>query len=293
MMRTLLTALALIGAVGVLPAVAGEPADGAAPGTPAYDEGSVPPKPALGWTGMLGEKEFKALHELRKGEVPELHGETIELAGGYAYLSLPEGEPPLPGIVVIHEWWGLNDNIRHWTDRLAADGYAAIAVDLYDGKVATTSDEAYETMMAVNDERALEILRAAFAFLKDDPRVKADRRGSIGWCFGGGWSLRLALAEPDLDACVMYYGRLVEDPEELSRIGASLCGIFANLDESIPPAAVDAFDKALTTAGVHHEIHRYDANHAFANPSGARYDFEAAADAWEKVRVFLAKNLKE
>jgi carboxymethylenebutenolidase len=245
------------------------------------------------WTGVLSEEEFKALHELRTGEAPELHGTMVDLAGGRAYLSLPaQGEAPFPGIVVIQEWWGLNDNIKLWSDRLAADGYAALAVDLYDGTVATTRDEAMAAVQSVEDERALEILKAGVGFLQDDPRVQAPRIGSIGWCFGGGWSLRLAVAEPELDACVIYYGRLIDDPAELAKIGAPLCGIFGNQDTGIPPEAVDAFDAALQEAGADYQIHRFDANHAFANPSSARYDEEAATAAWRVVVPFLAYHLK-
>jgi carboxymethylenebutenolidase len=218
----------------------------------------------------------------------------IDLAGGKAYLSLPAGgEGPFPGIVVIQEWWGLNDNIKLWSDRLAADGYAALAVDLYDGAVPTTPDEAMAAMQSVKDDRALEILKAGFDFLGSDARVKAAKVGCIGWCFGGGWSLRLALAEPELDACVMYYGRLVDDPAELAKMKAPLCAVFGNQDTGIPPDAVNAFDKALQAAGADYQIHRYDANHAFANPSSARYDQDAAAKAWSVVVPFLAYHLKQ
>jgi len=245
------------------------------------------------WTGVLSEEEFKALHELRTGEAPELHGTMIDLAGGRAYLSLPaEGEAPFPGIVVIQEWWGLNDNIKLWSDRLAADGYAAVAVDLYDGTIATTPDEAMAAMQSVQDARALEILEAGFDFLGTDPRVQAPKIGCIGWCFGGGWSLQLALAEPELDACVMYYGRLVNDPAELAKMKAPLCAIFGNQDTGSPPAVVEAFDAALQKAGVDYQIHRFDANHAFANPSSARYNQEAATAAWRVVVPFLANHLK-
>jgi carboxymethylenebutenolidase len=248
----------------------------------------------MAWTGVLGEEDFKALHELKAGEAPELHGTMVDLAGGKAYLSLPtEGEAPFPAIVVIQEWWGLNDHIKLWSDRLAADGYAALAVDLYDGALATTPDEAMAAMQAVKDDRALEILKAGFGFLGSDARVKAARIGCIGWCFGGGWSLRLAMAEPELDACVMYYGRLVDDPAELAKMKAPLCAVFGNQDTGIPPDAVDAFEKALQTAGADYQIHRYDANHAFANPSSARYDQEAAAKAWSVVVPFLAYHLKQ
>jgi carboxymethylenebutenolidase len=246
----------------------------------------------MGWTGVLDEESFKALHELRTDAAPELHGSMMDLAGGRAYLSLPAGEGPFPAIVVIHEWWGLNDHIKHWADRLAADGYAAIAVDLYEGKIATTSDEANAAMLAVDETRALEVLHAGYEFLGTDPRVMAPRRGSVGWCFGGGWSLRLAIAEPGLDAAVIYYGRLVDDAAQLAKIKASVCGIFGNLDQGIPPEAVSGFEKGLAAANVTHEIHRYDANHAFANPSGGRYEPEAAEAAWAAVREFLAHNLK-
>jgi carboxymethylenebutenolidase len=251
-----------------------------------------PAKPRLTWTGILSEDDFKSLHELRTGGVPELRGEMIDLASGKAYLSLPKGEPPHPGIVVIQEWWGLNDNIKHWSDRLAADGYAALAVDLYDGRIATTPDEASTYMQSVEESRAYEILHAAFDFLQSDSRIRASKRGSVGWCFGGGWSLNLALAEPELDCAVVYYGRLVEDPKELAKIRAKVCGIFGNQDRGIPPEIVNEFEKGLRAAGVDHEIHRYDAEHAFANPSSARYDHEAAKAAWKKVRKFLASNLK-
>jgi carboxymethylenebutenolidase len=260
--------------------------------TPAGGEEAAAPR-EMSWTGVLSEEEFQALHELKPEQGLQLHGEKIDLADGRAYLSLPDGEPPFPGIVVIQEWWGLNENIEHWSDRLAAEGYAAIAVDLYDGTVAKTPEEALATMQSVQDDRAYEILDAAFDFLADDPRVQAEKRGCIGWCFGGGWSLRMAIAEPDLDAAVIYYGRLVDDPAELGKIRAKLCCIFGNRDQGIPPDAVDAFESGLKAAKVDHEIHRYDANHAFANPSGARYDFESAEAAWRVVRSFLEQNLKE
>jgi len=266
------------------PAAADEPVAA----TPADEAKRTP----MGWTGILGEEKFKSLHVLSKDPAPPLHGGTIDLAGGKAYLSLPAGTGPFPALVVIQEWYGLNDHIRHWTDRLAADGYAALAVDLYDGTVATTSDAAMAAMKSVDESRAHEILAAARDYLRTDGRILAPTLGTIGWCFGGGWSLNCALAWPDLDACVIYYGRLVDDPEQVGKIGAAVCGVFGNRDEGIPPASVDAFAKALEAAGISHEIHRYDADHAFANPSGARYDQENASAAWEEVRVFLARELK-
>jgi len=247
-----------------------------------------------GPTGALSEDAFKALHQLRTDAAPAPRGSMIEVAGERAYLSLPEGAtPPIPGVVVIQEWWGLNDHIKHWSDRLAADGYAAVAVDLYGGKVADNPDSAMASMKAVDPTRAVEILRAAHAFLAADPRIRAARRGSIGWCFGGGQSLQLALHAPDLNAAVIYYGHPVTDPKPLAAIKAAILGIFGNRDQSIPPGMVNEFEAALKAAGVEHEIARYDADHAFANPSGAHYDQPNAAAAWEKTRAFLAKHLKQ
>jgi len=284
----LVALLALV--VGILAACERSASD---PGTTAPPaDGAEEPKP-LGNTGMLDEEEFKRLHELRDDQAPAPRGIEIEIAGSRAYLSLPESsKPPLPAVLVIHEWWGLNDHIRHWTDRLAADGYAALAVDLYGGKTADDARDAMKLMQSVDDARAQEILSAAHRFLREDPRIAATRRGVIGWCFGGGWSLQHAIATPDLDAAVFYYGRPVTDETALAKIHAQLLGVFANRDKSIPPEAVDEFALALKRAGKTIELHRYDAEHAFANPSGARYDVTAASDAWEHVREFLRKQLK-
>ncbi len=246
---------------------------------------------ATGWTGALDEAAFAALHELKEGEAPELRGELIEIGEDRAYLSWPPTGPVIGGIVVIHEWWGLNDHVMHWTDRLAADGYAAVAVDLYGGVVATTREQAMEAMQSVDEGRALSTLRAAHALLVSDERVQAERTASIGWCFGGGMSLKLALHEPELNAAILYYGRLVQDPEELASIEAPILGVFGNKDSSIPVESVDAFETAMREAGKSIEIAQYDAEHAFANPSSARYDAEHAAHAWERSRAFLAKHL--
>jgi carboxymethylenebutenolidase len=244
-------------------------------------------------TGILSEQEFAALHELTQAEAPPPKGIEIELAGAKAYLSLPAGaKAPLPGVVVIQEWWGLNGHIRHWTDRLAADGYAALAVDLYGGKVATTPEQAMALMKAVDDARAREILGAAHRFLAEDPRVKASKRGVIGWCFGGGWSLQHAIMQPDLEAAVIYYGRLETDPKVLATIEAPVMGVFGDQDEGIPPAAVEEFANAMKVAGESLALHRYDAPHAFANPSSANYDAKAAEDAWSNVRAFFGEHLR-
>lgn len=267
----------------------------ASPEAPASEESPTASSAASpGVTGALDEESFKKLHELDTAEAPPLKGTDIDLEGSTAYLSLPPGKTaPVPGVVVIHEWWGLNDHIRHYADRVAAEGYAALAVDIYAGKVATTPDEALAALKAVQPEHAVHVLHTAHTFLREDPRVAAPRRGTIGWCAGGGWSLQAAIHESDLDAAVIYYGPPVTDEAELAKINAKLLGIYGNQDQGIPPAAVDDFVAALGRAGKSIEVHRYDAVHAFANPSNPKYDPQAAGDAWIHVRDFFQRTLAQ
>jgi len=262
--------------------------DGTAPEPPAGTKQASP-------FGGLSEEEFAKLHQLKEGEAPAAKGTMVELADGtQAYLTLPAGaKPGLPAVIVIHEWWGLNSHIKHWADRLTLTGRAALAVDLYGGKAATDPKGASELMQAANKDpaKAVATLLAARDFVKTDSRVKAEKVGSIGWCFGGGMSLQLAINAPDLDACVMYYGFPVDDPKKLAAIKAPMLGVFANLDKAITPEKVATFDAALTTAGVKHAFFHYDANHAFANPSNPVYDAKSAADAWKHVQAFLDEHL--
>jgi carboxymethylenebutenolidase len=146
-------------------------------------------------------------------------------------------------------------------------------------------------MKAVDPAKARATIAAAIDKLATDPAIGATRLAVIGWCFGGGWSLQSALAFPRLDGAIMYYGQLETDPGKLSAIHGKLLGVFGNQDKGIPPAAVDKFDAALTKAGVTHEIYRYDAPHAFANPSNPKYDEVSAGDAWQHVLAFL-ENLR-
>ncbi|HEY1991896.1 MAG TPA: dienelactone hydrolase family protein, partial [Gammaproteobacteria bacterium] len=163
---------------------------------------------------------------------------------------------PLPGIIVIHEWWGLNDNIRKTADRLAGEGYEALAVDLYGGQSATTPEDATQYMKAVmaHKDAAKDNLRQAYAYLHD--REHATKLGVIGWCFGGGWSLQTALLFPEqLDAAVMYYGQPVTDVAQLKTLKMPLIGFFGEKDSGITVADVTSFQEALKQAGVDAEIH--------------------------------------
>lgn len=199
-----------------------------------------------------------------------------------------------PGIIVIHEWWGLNDNIRSMADQLAGEGYAALAVDLYGGKVADTPEAAVKLMKGVLSDTAAagSNLRQAYAYVHDT--LHAPRVGVIGWCFGGGWSLQTALMLPDqLNAAVMYYGRPVDNVAELSKLKMPLLGFFGEQDLGITIADVHAFEAALKDAHVNAQIHEYaGAGHAFANPSSGNYRPAAAADAWKRTLAFFARYLK-
>jgi carboxymethylenebutenolidase len=240
-------------------------------------------------TGAVSEEQFKAMHEPPTSPPQNLQGQTIDLGGTKAYLSLPPGKGPFPGIVVIHEWWGLNGNIEHWADRFTSLGWAALAVDLYGGTVATTQDQAMAAMKTVDDGKAAQTITAAIELLKTDPRIAAPKRAVIGWCFGGGWSLQTALAHPELDGAIIYYGQLETDPAKLAAIKARVLGVFGNQDKGIPPDAVNTFEAALKEAKVTAQVFRYDAPHAFANPSNPKYDQASASDAWSHVVAFLGE----
>ena len=196
---------------------------------------------------------------------------------------------------MVHEWWGLNDWVKEQASRLADQGYVALAVDLYRGKVAATPDEAHEIMRGVPEDRAQRDLHSAFQFLSSQPDVRKDRIGAIGWCMGGGYALDVALAEPTLAAAVIHYGHLATDPESLKKINASILGLFGAQDRGIPPADVHKFEKALKQMGKTIDVKIYDdAGHAFENPNNtAGYREADAADAWRRTVDFLGNTLKK
>jgi carboxymethylenebutenolidase len=211
------------------------------------------------------------------------------------FLAMPrDAAEPLPGLIVIHEWWGLNDNIRAMTRRLAGEGYVALAVDLYGGQTAATPEEARALMTAVvtDPDGARANLRQAYDYLTK--YAFAPAVGSIGWCLGGGWSLQTALLLPEeLDAMVMYYGQIEVDESRLATLRMPLLGHFAALDASIPVAQVVNFRSTLQRLGKTAEILIYPGtDHAFANSSGGTYDAEAAEEAWARTVEFLGRHLQ-
>jgi carboxymethylenebutenolidase len=200
-----------------------------------------------------------------------------------------------PGIVVIQEWWGLNDQIRGVADNLAAAGYRALVPDLYRGKVAVEAKEAEHLMTGLNfGDAAGQDIRGAVEFLKkDSPKV-----GVTGFCMGGALTLLSAVNVPEADACVAWYGYPPLEYVDASKIKAPLMGHWATQDEFFVIAKVDELEKKLREAGVKFEFHRYDAKHAFANETAdskglppLKYDAKAAELAWKRTMDFLAKNL--
>ncbi len=230
------------------------------------------------------------LFEGSRGDMA-VEAKDVTYSGNTGYLAKPKESGNYPGLVIIHEWWGLNDNIKQTAENLASHGYVVLAVNLYGKPAATVADEARQLMSLYDPEIGVSNMNAAVKFLEeqyDVPKV-----ASIGWCFGGGQSLNLALHNSDLDATVIYYGSLVSDKEQLSSINWPILGIFAGLDQGITAESVSAFEKSLDELGIPNEIHTYpNANHGFANPSGQRYAPEETKDAWEKTIQFLNSNLK-
>ncbi|MFQ6673807.1 MAG: dienelactone hydrolase family protein [Fidelibacterota bacterium] len=210
------------------------------------------------------------------------------------YLARPADDEMYPAIIVIHEWWGLNDNIRENARQFARSGYVALAVDLYEGKVASTPTEARRLAGRVGEhmKEAFQYLREAVHYLKSwTDHVVPDRIASVGWCFGGGWSYQMAKNDIGVKVSVIYYGRF--NPEDdLSNMRASILGHFAEEDRAIRVDSVREFQARLRTLSGNHEIFIYpNVGHAFANSTGRNYDREAAGLAWKRTILFLKRYL--
>lgn len=223
------------------------------------------------------------------GETLDYHGEAS------GYLALPEGAGPHPGVILIHEWNGLVDRVRQVADAFAAEGYVALAADLYSGR---TGANPQENMALVRETLAdpdaiIANLDAAAAHLKQ----RSDTTGkiaAIGWCYGGGVALSYALGSEHHDATAIFYGRLLDDPERLAQIRHEVYGTFAGQDRGIPVEAVERFVEALRGAGVENDVHIYDpVQHGFwlyvdRDPEVNR---EPAADAWRRLKAYLERTL--
>jgi carboxymethylenebutenolidase len=193
-------------------------------------------------------------------------------------------------ILVIHEWWGLNDFVKRESEKIYNDlgNVNVIDLDLYDGKVATTREDAGKLMQAVNEDRAKAIINGAIAYTGPKAHI-----ATIGWCFGGGWSLQASLlAGKQAAACVMYYGMPEQDVNRLKTLNADVLGNFANKDQWINPKVVAKFADDMKKAGKKVYLHQYDADHGFANPSNPIYDSNATKDAYTNTIAFFKARLK-
>ena len=213
---------------------------------------------------------------------------------GSGYLALPAGGEKHPALIVIQEWWGLNDWVKQQADRFASQGYVALAPDLYRGKVATDANMAHELMRGMPQDRAMADLRGAFNYLAARKDVDMKHIGVIGWCMGGGYAIDFAIAEPRLAAAVMNYGHTVTDPATIAKLHAPLLGNFGADDRGIPPADVNAFEAALKKAGKPVDFKIYPgAGHAFMNPNNTGGYVEAASkDAWSRIDTFFRQHLR-
>ncbi len=240
---------------------------------------------------------------LATAERPALEVATQEVVYGTVkgrpvtgHLAYPvEAHGALPAIMVFHEWWGLNDNVKTMADRLAGQGYVVLALDMFGGEVATTPEQAKALVgKAFADEEALASnIRAALTYMEKE--TPASSVATLGWCFGGALSFRTATMFPDkIAATVIYYGHIDNDPKVLETLKMPILGIFGGADESIPVAGVREFEKNLHQLGKEAEVLVYDgAGHAFANPSGKNYRQVPAEDAWQKTLTFLDRHLNQ
>ena len=205
-----------------------------------------------------------------------------------AALALP-AQTPAPAVLLVHEWWGLNDQIKSVAAELAKQGYLALTVDLYDGKVTDQPDSARSYMQGVDSTVALETLVAWSGWLRQRSE-STGKLGTVGWCFGGGWSLNTGIATP-VDATVIYYGRVDRSVADLKRLRGPVIGHFASHDNWITADMVGQFEANMADAGKALTAYWYDAEHAFANPTNARYDQADAKLAWERTLAFYEENL--
>lgn len=225
----------------------------------------------------------------------------FEDAQGYLVypVSSTDSQGKLPAVVMIHEWWGLNQNIKDMANLLAKQGFVVLAADLYHGNVTDNPQVAMDLVqIARNDQNSsVANLQAAVKYLSLAPNVDSTKIASLGWCFGGGQSLQLALnsQEHPLAATILYYGTpLVTDKESLAKIKWPVLGIFGDNDQAIPIQEINQFRTSLNQSGITNEIEIYKGlGHAFANPSGDNYAPKETADAWERTLSFLKKYVVE
>jgi carboxymethylenebutenolidase len=252
-------------------------------------------------TLYFGGKETYAQTKNEKGEnsviMPGIKTTIVKYTSGKdtisSYLAVPEGAGPFPALIVIHEWWGLNDWVKKNAEDFADSGYVALAIDLYHGKSTSSPDEARMLSGSISQEQSAIDLSSAFNYLQNLKSVDKNKIGSIGWCMGGGYSLKAALNN-DLSVCVICYGRLVTDVETLKKIKGPVLGIFGENDQNINPTIVNSFEDSLNKAEIKSKIFIYPGvGHAFMNPHNLKlYDRTTTEKAWKEIYAFLNNHLK-
>ncbi len=228
---------------------------------------------------------------LARAAAAGLQDQSITTPGGTTVtgaLALP-ATTPAPTVLLIHEWWGLNDQIKAVAAEFAKTGYVALAADLYDGQVASDRESARSYMQALDSDAATETLVAWADWLKVHD-ASTGKIGTVGWCFGGGWSLNASIATP-VDATVIYYGRVTRSADDLAKLKGPVLGHFGTEDKFINKQMVGAWEADMQLAGKTYTAHWYEANHAFANPTGSRYDEADAKLAWERTQAFFQQHL--
>jgi carboxymethylenebutenolidase len=254
-------------------------------------DAAVPRRSVLAGLAGLSLAQILADPALAQLAARETKVEAIQSVGGRsiaAALARPE-KLPAPVVMLVHEWWGLNDQIKTMAVEFARNGFLALAVDLFNGRVATNAEDARKLTQQVKPDEASDTLVSWVQWLKNHPDGTR-KVGAVGWCFGGGWALNAATAAP-VDATVVYYGRVNLPPGQLANLKGPVLGHFGRQDEFINEQVVAAFERAMGQAGKKYTVYWYDAGHAFANPTGDNYRQADAQLAWSRTLDFLHKEL--
>jgi carboxymethylenebutenolidase len=250
-----------------------------------------PPSPIQRFTQSATSKAFIQAHPLLiRAKKYSPKGALIQLndfgSPDIAYLSVPI-QKPIGGLILIHEWWGLNDHIKQIADQYALEGFIVVAVDLYNGKVTSDPNQAAKWMQNLNEKNAIKIIQSAERFLRESPRFRVEKIATLGWCMGGGLSLQSAIHIPTLNAAVIYYGPVETNPKHIRPIKAPILAHFAKNDAWVSPESAQSFIYNMRLAKKQIEAHFYDAEHAFANPSNAKHNPTLSSLAKERTLIFL------
>lgn len=248
----------------------------------------------VSFTSFSEQKEFRDVHQIpnafilkdAKGKMITFKTKDGKTSTAYFVKSEKKSNKY---IFVFHEWWGLNDYIKKESDELKEKlgDVNILAIDLYDGNVATTQDDAAKFMQSVKKDRALNIISGAIKFVGKDAKI-----GTLGWCFGGGWSLQASIMLGKQGrACVMYYGIIENTPETFKELNAPVLGIFAEKDSWVTPEVYGNLEKNLKAAGKKITVKSFNADHAFANPSNPKFDEKTTTEAKELTIKFFKENL--